>query len=160
MSLFPDALKMANNHISSPTRWTLDNSKTLPAILPIFDCLDPRSVGQIPFHCFSQSTSERLPGLPAQVTFNLTCINSIAEIMPRTVHDVGDEALVIPCGIGLQFIKQATDALNNIQVGVLIMTANIVRLPWHAPADYGIDGPGVVDDVQPIPNIQARTVDW
>ena len=66
-------------------------TQTLTLITAILHMLAPDLIGQIPFHRFSDARFKRFLRRPAQLLFNLACINGITHIMTRAIGDVGDE---------------------------------------------------------------------
>ena len=51
-----------------------------------------------------------------------------------------------------------TEQFDNGQVGPLVVAANIVGFPRRAGLDHPLDAPGMVLDVEPVPDIGAIPV--
>ena len=61
-------------------------------------------------------------------------------------------------GIRQQFIQHIADHFHDLQIGLLIVPADIVRLPCLTARQDEAQGLGVIVDVQPVADIVSLTI--
>ena len=79
--------------------------------------MPPIFVIKIPADGFCQAAGKGFLRLPAKLTENLSGINGIPEIMPRTVGHIGDLALMqATVGMRCLVVQKGTNPLYHIDI--------------------------------------------
>ena len=98
--------------------------------------MPPSFIVQIPLHRFSQPTLEGLLRSSSKLALTFGYVNSIANIVARSIFDEDDQ-LFISLNVRVltvaRLVEQATDSFNNIYILFLIIATDIVGLTNHAP---------------------------
>ena len=80
--------------------------------------------------------------------------------MTGAVLDEGDEASARPCRqSGGQFVQQVADRVHDIQIGPLIIAADIIGLAGPTLGRDEGQGAGVIIDIEPVADVQAIAID-
>ena len=77
--------------------------------------------------------------------------SSAAAIVARPILHIGDQ--LFACTKGMD------DVLDNVDIGALVVSADIIYLTLFAAREHGIDRATVIADVQPVPNLHAVPID-
>ena len=88
--------------------------------------------------------------LPTQFAHRFTRIDSIPKVMSFPIRDISDQAF--------WFTKFRKNNLDNLNVGFLIVTAEIIYLTDSSFFQHGQDAVAVIFDIEPIPDIQTLTI--
>src|SRR5262245_8000449 len=116
---------------------------------------------QIPLDSGPKASLERMPRLPSQFPANLRGIDGVPAIVTRSI---GDERLqrVVRVAIQrrirtgrVQLLEDVTQPLDNLEVGPLVATADIVLFAGSALLQYEQQAVAVILDMQPVPDVQS-----
>ena len=88
---------------------------------------------------------------PAELIVNLRGIDGIAQVVTRSVLDMGDERF------GLT--HDAKNRFDNIYIALLVMTADIVDLAYPAVMNNEINSAAVILNIEPVADIESLAVD-
>ena len=77
--------------------------------------------------------------------------------MARAVSDEGDQGFV---GFGARpkFVKDAADSFDEVQVGLLVVAADVVSFAGNAFFEDGSEGGAMITDVEPVADVLAFSV--
>ncbi len=121
--------------------------------------LPPVTVFAVPLHSFRQAGLERLSRAPAQLAFDLRCIDRVATIMSRTILDEGHELASRPVGRRHQLIEVVANGGDDLLVGSLVAPSDVVRLAACAVFQHQRQRACVVLDIEPVADIQTVAID-
>ena len=77
----------------------------------------------------AEAALEALPGLPAQLAFQLASVYGIALVVARAVGDEGLElGMRSMRRVGHQFVEQGTQGVDHLEVGLLAIATDVVHL--------------------------------
>src|SRR5690606_857688 len=120
--------------------------------------VQPRLIVQIPVNGTFQSLLKGDRGAPIQFPFDLVRVNGIPEVMARTVLYKGDQFFRTALG-SLEFlVHQAAEQFDQTDVLPLIEAPNIIGFPDPSFMEYRINGPSMVQDIQPVPGVVSVPV--
>ena len=80
--------------------------------------------------------------------------------MARAVGNEGDEVHVGALGTAEEAVDGGDEDLDEVDVLPLVETADVVGLSDFTFVENHVDGPGVVDHIQPVADIFALAVNW
>lgn len=78
--------------------------------------------------------------------------------MPRSILDMGDQ-IFVRCAVGMALIHLLTDQVNDIQIGPLVVSTNIVCVIDPAVTYDPVYGANVVINIEPVTNLPSISVD-
>lgn len=123
------------------------------------DVLDPVLILQVPFDGFSDAGSECFGGLPAKFSRDACGVDGVTFVMAGTVFD---ECYLCSVGngiwAGLEYIEQIADMVDDIDVGHLVVAADVVYLAELAGFKDATDGGAVILDEEPITDLASVPV--
>ena len=82
----------------------------------------------------------------------------VAQVVARTVSDVGDEAVRITLRIAQDTVNGLDDDLDQVDVLPLVEAADVVRLGYLPLVEDEVDGPRVVLHVKPVADVLTLAV--
>lgn len=112
--------------------------------------LPPLLVVEIPVDRDRDTGIEGVLRLPAELGLDLRRVHRIAEIVARSVLYILDE--------GLRLTECLQDGLHDLEVGALVVSANVVDLTWLTLPDDQVDGLAVIGDIEPVTYIYVEGV--
>ena len=115
------------------------------------DAHPPVAVLEVPLDRLLDAVLEFRLRLPAELRVDLRRVDGIAAVVALAVGDVLDEVF------GLAELLE--DGLDYVDVGALIMAADVVDLADAALLQDQVDGMAVVLDVEPVADVLAVAVD-
>lgn len=115
------------------------------------DAHPPVAVLEVPLDGLLDAVLELRLRLPAELCVDLRRVDGVAAVVALAVGDVLDEVF------GLAELLE--DGLDDVDVGALIVTADVVDLANATLLQDQVDGMAVILDVEPVANILAVTVD-
>ena len=98
--------------------------------------VDPVLVLEVPLHGLLQTFLELEAGLPAELVVQLRRVDSVAQVVPRTVGDEGDELLGVAFGVAQEAFGDLHQQVDEVDVTPLI----------EAPDVVGVGGLPLVED--------------
>lgn len=116
-------------------------------VVTIDDMLPPVLVLEIPFDRLLDAVLELRLRLPAEFRVDLRRVDGVAAIVALAVGDVLDEVF------GLAELLE--DGLDDVDVGALIVAADIVDLADAALLQDEVDGAAVILDIEPVTDVLA-----
>ena len=119
-------------------------------ILAADDGLPPLTVIEIPLDRLLDAVLELGLRQPAQLIVDLSRVDGVTHIMTLTVANMGNQTL--------RLTQLFADDLYNLDVLLLVVTADIVDLANTTLVDNQVDSLAVVFHIQPVADIQALTV--
>ena len=78
--------------------------------------------------------------------------------MTQTVCDVGDEVQVSSLRAAKQTVNRSDDSLDDINVLPLVETSDILGLGNLSDMEDGIDGTGMIYDIEPVAHVLPLTI--
>ena len=95
-----------------------------------------------------------LLGCPSEFALELGGIDRVAEVMPGAVFYKRD-LLGVGFAVGArpEFVEQTAEEANEVDVLAFVVAANVVGLADAAFGDDGVQGFGVVSDVEPVTDV-------
>ena len=120
-------------------------------VIAAYDAHPPVTVLEVPLDRLLDAVLEFRLRLPAEFRVDLRRGDGVAAVMPLAVGDVLDEVF------GLAELLE--DGLDDVDVGALIVTADVVDLADATLLQDQVDGMAVILNVEPVANILAVTVD-
>ena len=115
------------------------------------DAHPPVAMLEVPFDRLLDAVLELRLRLPAEFRVDLRRVDGIAAVVALAVGDVLDEVF------GLAELLE--DGLDDVDVGALIVAADVVDLADAALLQDQVDGMAVVLDVEPVADVLAVAVD-
>src|SRR6202789_4016348 len=115
--------------------------------------LHPLLVLKIPANGFANSGFKRFLRPPTQFAFNLPRIHGIAPVVSRAVLHEGDQFASRPSRPRRHFIHDIANRVHDLQVGLLIPTADVVGLSRNSPRQHQCDRRAMVRHINPVPHI-------
>lgn len=115
------------------------------------DAHPPVAVLEVPLDRLLDTVLELRLRLPAEFRVNLRRVDGVAAVVALAVSDVLDEVF------GLAELLE--DGLDDVDVGTLIVAADIVDLADATLLQDQVDGMAVILNVEPVANILAVTID-
>ena len=115
------------------------------------DAHPPVAVLEVPLDRLLDAVLEFRLRLPAKFRVNLRRVDGVTAVMALAVGDVLDEAF------GLAELFE--DGLDDVDVGALIVAADVVDLADASLLQDQVDGMAVVLDVEPVADVLAVAVD-
>ena len=97
--------------------------------------------------------------LPAEFLLEFCRVDGVAHVMAGTVGDIGDEAEVLAFPSSEKPVHGLDQELDDVDVLPLVETTDVVGLSDPSVMEYGVDGPCVVLDEQPVTHVLALTID-
>jgi len=134
----------------------------LQAVVSVEDVLPPVLVFQIPLHGFSDAGVEGFLGCPAELALDFGGVDGVALVVAGAVGDVGDEVGVAGNSGGFsggEFFEQGADGADDFEVGFFVVAADVVGFAGFSVGYDGVEGAGVVFDIQPVADLAAVAVD-
>lgn len=116
------------------------------------DAHPPVAVLEVPLDGLLDAVLELRLRLPAEFRVYLRRVDGVAAVMALTVGDVLDEIF--------RLAELLENGLDNIDVGALIVAADVVDLADAALLQDQVDGVAVILDVEPVADVLAVAVDW
>ena len=113
--------------------------------------LPPILVLEIPFDRLLDAVLELRLRLPAEFRVDLRRVDSVAAVVALAVGDVLDEVF--------GFAELLEDGLDDVDVGALIVAADVVDLADASLLQDEVDGAAVILDVEPVADVLAIAVD-
>ena len=120
-------------------------------IVTIDDMLPPILMLEVPLDRLLDAVLELRLRLPAELRMDLRRVNGVAAVVALAVSDVLDEVF------GLAELLE--DGLDDVDVGTLIVAADVVDLADAALLQDQVDGMAVVLDEEPVADVLAVAVD-
>lgn len=120
-------------------------------VLAAFDVVEPGLVLEVPLDGRKDAGLEVVGRLPAELRLELRRIHRIAKVMSRSVLDIVDQ--------GLRLAQGLQDGLDDLEVGSLVVSADVVDLAVAAVSDDQVDGVVVVTDIEPVTDVGTIAVD-
>ena len=115
---------------------------------------------EIPANGAAQTAFEALGGRPAEFAGNLRSIDGIAPIVSGAIVDEGDELSAGAEGwIGTHLVEEIADGGHDVEVPALAVAADIVGFAHTAALQNGANGGAVVEDIEPVTDLGAVSVD-
>src|SRR5687767_7118194 len=111
-------------------------AKTLWAVLTVKDSLPPLLIIQVPLNRFAYAALKGFLGSPTEFTLDLARIDGVTKIMPRPILDERNQlAITLDTDrlVGRQFFEQITQGFHNLEIGFLVMAADVVGFADLAP---------------------------
>ena len=112
--------------------------------------LPPVAVIEVPVDGSRNARIKGILRLPAQLRLNLGRIHGVAQIVARAVLYELDQAL--------RLVKRPENGLYHLQIGPLVVSADVVDLSHAALSDHQVDGRAMVGDIEPVADIFPCTV--
>ena len=111
----------------------------------------PVLVVQIPLHGLTYARLKGLSGAPAQCAFYFLCVDGIASVVTRSIGYVADLAGIRGAiRAWSQGIQERADGSHNLNIGLFVPPANVVRLAQLALSEYGANRTAMVADLEPV----------
>ena len=107
-------------------------------------------MGQIPLYRAAQPGVKIRLRLPAQFSVNFRRVNGITPIVTRPVCDESDQTF--------RLAQSGQHRLHHLQVGALIVPADVIHFSRRATAQNQVNGGAVILHIQPVPHILAGAV--
>ena len=107
-------------------------------------------------HGFFNPALERLLWYPAQIALNFRGINSVAQVVSRTVGDKSDQVSKVGDVARLlrhHLVENGADGAHHIDIFTLVMTADIVGLAALAFGRHFVQRTGMVLNIQPVTDL-------
>ena len=120
-------------------------------IVTIDDMPPPALVFKIPLDGLLDAVLELRLRLPAELRVDLRRVDGVATVVALAVGDVLDEVF------GLAELLE--DGLDHVDVGALIVAADVVDLADASLLQDEVDGTAVVLDIEPVADVLAVAVD-
>ena len=120
-------------------------------IVTIDNMLPPILMSEIPSDGLLDAVLELRLRLPAELRVDLRRVDGVTAVVALAVGDVLDEVF------GLAELLE--DGLDDVDVGALIVAADVVDLADAALLQDQVDGMAVVLDVEPVADVLAVAVD-
>ena len=114
---------------------------SLEATGTIEDALDPCWVIEIPANGLTEAALEILLRSPAQLGAGATGVDGVAEVVTRTVRDVGDRRIVLlAVGTRTEFIEQSAKLTNKVDGAALVVATDAIGATRDALGRRGEQG--------------------
>ena len=110
----------------------------------------PVLIVQIPVDRLTNAGVKIVFRLPAKLRLDLGRIDRITAVMARTILDVTDQAF--------RLVQRFQDGFDNLQVGSLIVSADIVDLTDASLVENQIDRLTMIGYVQPVADVRTVAV--
>ena len=120
-------------------------------IVTIDDMLPPSLMLEVPLDGLLDAVLEFRLRLPAELRVDLRRVDGVAAVVALAVSDVLDEVFGVA--------ELLEDGLDDVDVGALIVAADVVDLADAALLQDQVDGMAVVLDVEPVADVLAVAVD-
>ena len=88
----------------------------------------------------------------------LSAVDGVAHVVPRTVGDEGDEVLVFTLGASQLVVDGTDQQADDVDVLSFVESADVVSLGHGAMVEDGVDGAGVVLHIEPVPYVLTLAV--
>ena len=122
--------------------------------------IDPLPVIEVPPDGLLQAALQGLLRLPAEVRLDPGKVDGVPAVVTGTVLDVGDEPGVRPVGrLRKDLVHDVAEGGHQFDVGPLGLPADVVGLAGFSTLQDGENRLTVVDDVQPVTNLETVAVD-
>ena len=115
------------------------------------DVLPPGTVVEIPLDRFLDPVVEFRRWCPAELIGDFRWVDRIALVMAGAVGDVIDQ------GFGLAELAQ--DRLDDLEIGALVVAADVVDLTDTAFSNDQVDRRAMVLDIEPVADVFALAID-
>ncbi len=96
---------------------------------------------------------------PAEIALDLSGVDGVAAVVAGAVGDEGDEAAGVPAEGGLELVDEIADELDEVEVGLLVVAADVVGLAKRSLSQNGPESLAVVADVEPVADVHAVAID-
>ncbi len=116
------------------------------------DAHPPVTVLEVPLDGLLDAVLELRLRLPAELCVDLRRVDGVAAVVALAVSDMLDEVF------GLAELLE--DGLDDVDVGALIVAADVVNLADAALLQDEVDGAAVILDIEPVADVLAVAVDW
>src|SRR5262245_60733272 len=93
----------------------------------------------VPRHGLAHPCWHGFRRVPAECFLELTRVNGITSIMPRTVFDKTHQTTELLCGFSNQFGQYPTNHIDQVQILAAMTTANIVHLTHPAATEHCVE---------------------
>jgi hypothetical protein len=119
---------------------------------------DPSLIVEVPADSFANSTLEGVRRNPAEFALNFRSINCIPPIVTRPVFNEGNQFLRVAAQLRCEFVNQITDQFHDVDIGPLIVAADVVGLCILAASQYLPQRFIVIAHIKPIAHIHAVAI--
>ena len=120
-------------------------------VIAAYDAHPPVTVLEVPLDRLLDAVLEFRLRLPAELRVDFRRVDGVAAVVALAVGDVLDEVF------GLAELLE--DGLDDVDVGALIVAADVVDLADAALLQDQVDGMAVILDVEPVADVLAVAVD-
>ena len=95
-----------------------------------------------------------------QAAFCFRGIDRVATVVARAIGDEGDEVPVRGAvAAWALLVQQRADRLNDLKIGALGASANVIALAYLAPQQGCLECRGMILDVEPVADVCPFAVD-
>src|ERR1019366_8063760 len=153
---------------ASASGWTRGVSRSLQAavvvlleprlVLPRLHVLPPRGVRDVPRERAREALGEAERRLPAQLALQLRRVDRVPPVVAGSVFDESNETEDVCRGPTRLFGHQLAERPDDVDVGALLVAADVVGVTDLSALDDRPDGLAVVVDVEPIAAVAAGAV--
>src|SRR5258708_12905691 len=119
---------------------------------------DPIRIVQVPGDGLAQSGIEALGGRPPDLNGDLRRVHRVTAIVPRAVLHEGYQHGMRALATGPRFVEQRTDRVHHLEIGLLVVAADVVTLTDAAVLQDLSDRRAMILTVQPFPYIPALPI--
>ncbi len=124
------------------------------------DVFNPGGVSEVPLDGLAEAGLEALLRVPVEVALDLAGVDGVTAVVTGTVLDVLDELGVgLVGGIRDELVEESAERVDDVEVGALVVAADVVGFADAAAFEYGADGAAVVEDEEPVADLLAVAVD-
>ena len=121
---------------------------------------NPCFVVEIPLDRLQETGLEGFLRCPAEFTADLAGVDCVALVVAGAVGDIGLEGAVrLAICPGAEVIQQGAEGVDDLEVGLFVMAADVVDLAQGAFLKHQTQGPGMIIDVEPVADVVAFAVD-
>lgn len=122
--------------------------------------LDPLGVGEIPLDGLAEAGLETLLREPVELALDLAGVDGVAAVVAGAILHVSDELRVRAMRrVGDKLIQQRAEGVDNVDVGALVVAADVVALADVALLERRDDSAAVVLNIEPVADLLAVAVD-
>src|SRR6266571_5398848 len=119
----------------------------------------PALVLQVPGDRQTKPGCEIVFGFPTKLTADFGRVNGVAPIMSRAIFYERDQVPRIAAQFRTQFVDQIADSFYDAQIRPFVVPTDVVGLAGPALLQHAPKRRGVIQDEQPIADVQAIAVD-
>ena len=121
---------------------------------------DPILIVEVPLKRFADAGFEGVGGFPAELGLDFGGVDRVTAVVAGTILNKSDEFARVAAEVGAEFVDEATNELNDIDIGPFVVAANIVGLPCPAVLEDLPESFSVITDEEPIADIHAISINW